>query len=248
MRTILCKPNTINSYNFRRKGKTMKKTLVAGLAAVLFFLTSTGIAVAGDDAKNKTDSNNSKTTGLYDNVRILQEQINSLTERIGRIETLHGVGPRFTDMGDGTIFDNDSGLIWLKDASCTELAEDADKAGGGWSGATLAAAGLAGSGVGYGECDLTDGSREGDWRLPTKTEWEAFMSNVYRNPALVNTVGDAKWSEGDAFWRVWGSIYWSSTQNEIDESYAYGADMILGQIECDLKVTPNFIWPVRNDN
>ena len=226
----------------------MKKTLLAGLAAVLFFLTSTGIAMAGDDAKNKTDSNNSKTTGLYDNVTILQEQINSLTERLGRIETLHGVEDRFTDMGDGTIRDNDSGLIWLKDATCAELARDADEAGGGWSGATWAVAGLEGSGMGYGECDLTDGSREGDWRLPTKTEWEAFMSNVYTMPAVVNTVGNGQWREEDAFLRVWGSEYWSSTQNEIDESYAYGADMDLGQIECDLKVTPNFIWPVRNDN
>jgi peptidoglycan hydrolase CwlO-like protein len=69
----------------------MKKALLAGLATVLFFLTSTGIAMAGDDTKNKTDSNNSKTTGLYDNVTILQEQINSLTERIGRIETLHEI-------------------------------------------------------------------------------------------------------------------------------------------------------------
>ena len=31
----------------------MKKTLLAGLAAVLFLLTSTGIEMAGDDAKNK---------------------------------------------------------------------------------------------------------------------------------------------------------------------------------------------------
>jgi peptidoglycan hydrolase CwlO-like protein len=60
----------------------MKKTLLAGLATGLFFLISAGIAIAGDEAKNKTDNNNSKTTGLYDNVTILQEQINSLTERL----------------------------------------------------------------------------------------------------------------------------------------------------------------------
>ena len=35
----------------------MKRTLLAGLAAVLFLLTSTGIAMAGDDAKNKTHGN-----------------------------------------------------------------------------------------------------------------------------------------------------------------------------------------------
>jgi hypothetical protein len=87
----------------------MKKTLLAGLTTLLFFLTSIGIAK--DWPLAQEDLKNSKVTGLYDNVRILQEQINSLTERLGRIETLHGVEDRFTDMGDGTIQDNDSGLI-----------------------------------------------------------------------------------------------------------------------------------------
>jgi len=106
----------------------MKKTLLAGLATVLFLLTSTGIAMAGDDAKNKTDSNNSKITGLYDNVRILQEQIDEIKQTLGkewpptqeqwdalheRIEKLEQIdfANRFTDMGNGTIQDNDSGLI-----------------------------------------------------------------------------------------------------------------------------------------
>ena len=98
----------------------MKKTLVAGLATLLFFLTSIGIAK--DWPLAQEDMKNSKATGLYDNVTILQEQINSLTERIGQIETLLETGrPRFTDMGDGTIRDNVSGLIWLKDASCDNL-------------------------------------------------------------------------------------------------------------------------------
>ena len=106
----------------------MKKTLLAGLATVLFLLTSTGIAMAGDDSKNKTDSHNSKITDLYDNVRILQEQIDDMKRTLGRdwpitqeqsdalherIEKLEQIdfANRFTDMGNGTIQDNDSGLI-----------------------------------------------------------------------------------------------------------------------------------------
>jgi hypothetical protein len=220
----------------------MKKKLLAGLATVLFLLTSTGIAMAGDDAKNKTDSNNSKATGLYDNVTILQEQINSLTERIGRIETLLETGrPRFTDMGDGTIRDNVSGLIWLKDASCDNLPHTEDGIAD-WMHAVVAAAVLT-----SGTCGLTDGSKAGDWRLPSKAEWEAFMSAVYINPALVNTVGDAQWSEGDAFTGVLSDAYWSLTEQKY-ELIAYYANMVNGWMYANDEHMQYRVWPVRNDN
>jgi hypothetical protein len=68
----------------------MKKTLLAVLATGLFLLTSTGIALAVDDAivqeiqndaataKNKANSKDGKITGLYDNVANLQEQIDNI--------------------------------------------------------------------------------------------------------------------------------------------------------------------------
>jgi hypothetical protein len=68
----------------------MKKTLLAVLATGLFLLTSTGIALAVDDAivqkiqndaataKNKVNSKDGKITGLYDNVANLQEQIDNI--------------------------------------------------------------------------------------------------------------------------------------------------------------------------
>ena len=211
----------------------MKKTLFAGLATVLFLLTSTGIAMAGDDAKNKTDSNNSKTTGLYDNVTILQEQINSLTERLGRIETLHTIGPRFTDKGDGTIKDNDTGLIWARLANCWGKAD--------WQNAKKAAAE-----VRNGMCGLQDGSEPGEWKLPTKAEWKAFMSKVYREPALVNTVGDGQWSEGDAFYYVMSADFWSRTAE--DAADAWSADMGNGETYIDWKTRSMYIWPVRKEH
>jgi formylglycine-generating enzyme required for sulfatase activity len=226
----------------------MKKTLLAGLATVLFLLTSTGIAMAGDDAKNKEikgnlgmdwpltqeDWKNSKTTGLYDNVTILQEQINSLTKRIGRIETLHGVGPRFTDMGDGTIRDNDSGLFWLKEADCFGMRN--------WSDAMASADSLA-----HGQCGLADGSVALDWRLPTKTEWEAFYSSGYDNPALVNTLGNVQWSEGDAFTSVVSQQYWSKTEAGHFNEMAWTADMRSGYMFEELKdnAWDMLVWPVK---
>jgi hypothetical protein len=218
----------------------MKKTLLTGLATLLFLLTSTGIAK--DWPLTQEGWKNSKTTGLYDNVTILQEQINSLTERIERIETLHEIGDRFTDMGNGTIRDNVLGLIWLKDASCDNLPHT-EHGIANWEEAIVAAAVLT-----SGTCGLSDGSAAGDWRLPTKTEWEKFVSTDYINPALVNTVGDAQWSEGDPFTGVLSDAYWSSTEQEY-ETYAYYADMANGWMYYnDERMTTYRVWPVRSDN
>ena len=93
---------------------------------------------------------------------------------------------RFRDMGDGTVKDNNTGLIWLKNANAL-----------GWmpyKDACSAVAKLR-SGL-YG---LTDKSNPGDWRLPRIHEWRALMSNEYQNPALCNTFGDGQWTEGDPF-------------------------------------------------
>ena len=113
---------------------------------------------------------------------------------------------RFTNLDNGTLRDNNTGLIWLKNASCTDLLGTDKNGKADWYAAKAAATAL-----GDGTCGLTDGSAAEDWRLPTKEEWEAFCSLDYDNPALVNTVGDAKWSKGDAFIGVQSSDHWSST-------------------------------------
>src|SRR5262249_27768511 len=65
--------------------------------------------------------------------------------------------PRFTDDANGTVRDNLTGLIWLRNANCF-----GPKA---WADALFAAGTLA-----SGSCDLTDGSVQGDWRLPNVKE------------------------------------------------------------------------------
>ena len=57
--------------------------------------------------------------------------------------------PRFTDNGNGTVTDNLTGLIWLKDAGC--LGEQT------WANALNSA-----NTLNSGECGLSDGSQEGD--------------------------------------------------------------------------------------
>lgn len=163
---------------------------------------------------------------------ITQEQLNDIYARIEYLESLH---PRFTDMSDGTIRDNDTGLLWLKNANCFGFMD--------WLNAMDAAAALA-----DGQCGLTDGSEAGHWRLPTKEEWEAFYSTLYDNPALVDTQGDARWSEGDAFTTVQSARHWSSTEYANDTYYAWLACMSSGTMGLDNKDLSFSAWPVRSGN
>ena len=173
----------------------------------------------------------------------IQEQSADLTARIEYLESFHPKYDRgFINMGDGTIRDNDTGLIWLKDASCPGLAGTDPSGMASWETAKAAAAALSGDGT----CGLMDGSKVGDWRLPTKDEWVAFMSTVYDYPALVNAAGNAQWSEGDAFTGVQSTVYWSSTVYSSDMVWA--ADMSEGFVREAYKDPggPGFyVWPVR---
>ncbi|MFC1814322.1 DUF1566 domain-containing protein [Thermodesulfobacteriota bacterium] len=140
---------------------------------------------------------------------------------------------RFTDMGDGTIRDNISGLIWLKNANDFGMIN--------WDAAMSAAATLNSE-----EHGLTDGSSEGDWRLPTKEEWEAFVDTRYA-PALCNTAGDGSWSQGDAFNDVVGQmLYWSST--EFDEYDVWTVYLYYGVTQQNDRSQEWAVWPVRSGN
>ena len=68
--------------------------------------------------------------------------------------------PRFTDNGNGTVTDNLTGLTWLKNANCYGTRV--------WATALTDA-----NTLNSGECGLTDGSVEGDWRLPNVRECRA---------------------------------------------------------------------------
>jgi hypothetical protein len=65
--------------------------------------------------------------------------------------------PRFTDNGDGTVSDNLTGLIWLKQADCFPMF--------GYKQALEASNALE-----HGQCGLNDESAPGDWRLPNIRE------------------------------------------------------------------------------
>ena len=68
-------------------------------------------------------------------------------------------GVRYLDPSDGTVFDCNTGLVWLKDASCATLPGTNDAGEAIWTTALLAVQSLE-----DGKCGLTDGSSQGDWR------------------------------------------------------------------------------------
>lgn len=148
---------------------------------------------------------------------------------------------RFCDMNNGTVLDMDTGLIWLKNANCFGKQD--------WRTAEGYARSLAG-----GQCGLTDGSAAGDWRLPTVSEWEAFIEPTrFQNPALSNAAGDDQWSEGDAFTNVeydFQSKYWSSTHTYVTDTVISGSFIKLyyGTIGSEWEGYENYAWPVRNGN
>ncbi|MEI2655517.1 MAG: DUF1566 domain-containing protein [Microthrixaceae bacterium] len=146
------------------------------------------------------------------------------------------------DCGNGTVTDTVTGLIWLKDASCS--------GSGYYVAANNAAAGLQG-----GLCGLTDNSLPGDWRLPTKTEWEETMARAvvlgctYANaPSLTNTPGTDCYNSGpQQFTGVQSLAYWSSTTYDMNPEIAWYVDMFHGAVVGMFKEL-NYtwsVWPVR---
>jgi hypothetical protein len=139
----------------------------------------------------------------------------------GAYNTPPWTGVRFTDNGDGTVTDNLTALIWLKDANCFGP--------GTWAGAFSDCAGLA-----NGSCGLTDGSSAGNWRLPNVNELHSLIDLTQSNPALPS---------GHPFTDVSSYRYWSSTTS--DGSWAWYVGLAGGSVSSNDKEEGYYVWPVR---
>ena len=132
--------------------------------------------------------------------------------------------PRFTDNGDGTVTDNLTGLIWLKDANCFGQVT--------WDNALSDSNGLA-----SGSCGLSDGSNSGDWRLPNYKELFSLVDASNYAPALPT---------GHPFVNVQSSNYLSSTTTVDDTSRAWSVYMLTGYVHhYRQKDHYTYFWPVR---
>jgi len=145
-----------------------------------------------------------------------------------------GPNPRFADNGDGTVTDRLTGLIWLENANAfgtrpwTDALADCN---------TLNTA----------EKGLSDGSFEGDWRLPNENELRSLVAWQYYHPAVPNTTGTAKWTEGNPFTGIrMDGAYWSSTTSEENPGMAWYVDMDRGDVNPSYKSNGLYVWPVRS--
>ncbi|RKZ45482.1 MAG: hypothetical protein DRQ41_00150 [Gammaproteobacteria bacterium] len=139
---------------------------------------------------------------------------------------------RYTDNGNGTVTDNRSGLIWLKNANCFERQN--------WETAMQSAANLA-----NGQCGLSDGSTSGMWRLPTKNELEVMIDKSYYNPALSNASGTGQWTESNVFSGVRPNGYWSSSTYADHADHAWNVYLGNGYVSGDYRSSTHYVWPVR---
>jgi hypothetical protein len=134
--------------------------------------------------------------------------------------------PRFTDNEDGTVTDNLTGLIWLKNANC----------GGGmnWANALTYCSGLA-----SGSCGLADDSSAGDWLLPNVRELHSLIDFSNYNLALPS---------GHLFTGVQSSSYWSSTTVASHTYVAWRVYMVSGHMYDGSTEVGYYVWPVRGGN
>lgn len=136
--------------------------------------------------------------------------------------------PRFTDNGDGTVTDNLTGLIWLRNAGCYLDMP--------WLDALAKAKELA-----DGQCGLSDHSVPGQWRVPNIVELESLVDLSRINPALPS---------GHPFLNVANAGYWSSTTNAFHPLKARYVHFRNGAVNGSSKIPEPLnngltIWPVR---
>jgi hypothetical protein len=132
--------------------------------------------------------------------------------------------PRFTDNSNGTLTDNLTGLIWLKNANCFNTQV--------WTSAVSSSNTLA-----SGACGLTDASVAGQWRLPNVVELESLVN--------AQEASHANWLTLQGFTGVQGFSYWSSSTNAFNTNYAWIVYMSNGIVHYNYKASSYYVWPVR---
>lgn len=155
--------------------------------------------------------------------------------------------PRFTDNGDGTVTDNMTGLIWLKNANC-----QGTEYGSSWYTATQnieqlnTTGGMIGIDDVWRSCGDTSngGSHQTDWRLPNVRELHSLMDYGQEDPSL---------PLNHPFVNVWSRWYWTSTTHVTYRLNAYFVSMWGARVhhigknavdggEEDYRL---YVWPVR---
>jgi len=130
---------------------------------------------------------------------------------------------RFITGTTGVVTDTLTGLIWLENANCFDTST--------WTQALTDA-----NTLNSGECGLTDGSAEGDWRLPNVRELQSLIDYGEDDPAL---------PDGHPFTGVQSHYYWSSTTFANGPVSAWYVHLFYGTVRNGTKSGTLYVWPVR---
>ena len=145
---------------------------------------------------------------------------------------------RFTDNGDGTVTDNLTGLMWLKDANCMETHYSSTWSSGlaTWQEALDIVSGI-NDGT-YAEC----GAGYTDWHLPNRKELHSLTDFSQSNPALPSGHPFENVELGPSGWQYLSSTTYSNSADEF-----WGLNMATGTMYGISKTgtNTNWIWPVR---
>lgn len=139
-------------------------------------------------------------------------------------------GVRFTDNGDGTITDNLTGLMWMKDLGCTYTEYET-----AWEYALM----FAEDWIGAGLCGLSDDISYTDWRLPNVHELHSLMDISQSGPAL---------AVGHPFVNVpaeYSSVIWTSTTHLEYTNAAYVIRLFNGHVSWEFKESSIYVLFVR---
>jgi hypothetical protein len=134
--------------------------------------------------------------------------------------------PRFTDNGNGTVTDNLTRLIWMKNANAFGART--------WDQALGDANGLQ-----TGQHDLSDGSKPGDWRLPNLRELQSLVDYGRYGPALP--------ADSPFTWEglQMESAHWSSTTGAYGSTSAWRVHFYDGFVDGGDKTSGMFVVCVR---
>ena len=143
--------------------------------------------------------------------------------------------PRFTDNGDGTVTDNLTGLMWLKDGNCFGEMD--------WDSTMNIVADFNLNSASYG-CEGYSAAYR-DWMMPNVNELESLNNEGVTNCGTwMNSQGFAKVLETQ------GLSYWTSTTWAKDSNAAWIAGMVYGNLGTRQKSSEagSYVWAVRSDS
>jgi len=140
--------------------------------------------------------------------------------------------PRFTHNSNGTVTDNLTGLIWLRNANCANVTRT-------WATALNDVVSLNTAGtMNSNNCSDTSnaGSYQTDWRLPNVKELQSLIDFQNVNPALPT---------GHLFLVVQSGSYWSATTYAGFPPNAWLVNLPGGGVVAGGKASTYYVWPVR---